>query len=201
MPNINGAEEVRPLNSAEEEAQPPRTAEEIAFDRIRERVSELDDLDARLQRINDLLAEDKAEPEPEFEPEFEPEPKYQQVNDEAENEADNEAQTVEKEFLPNMPLSPKARAVLAVANASSWQILLGFGISFAVRVGILGIWLGSWLDKRYFSGEGFFAMGMILLVLAYSFYMLYRDVMRQKRLQEEVVRQELAAGKNNFTQK
>ncbi len=201
MPNINGAEEVRLLNSAEEEAQPPRTAEEIAFDRIRERVSELDDLDARLQRINDLLAEDKAEPEPEYEPELESEPKYQQVNDEAENEADNEAQTVEKEFLPNMPLSPKARAVLAAANASSWQILLGFGISFAVRVGILGIWLGSWLDKRYFGGEGFFAMGMILLVLAYSFYMLYRDVMRQKRLQEEVVRQELAAGKNNFTQK
>lgn len=199
MPNINGAEEVRPLNSAEEEAQPPRTAEEIAFDRIRERVSELDDLDARLQRINDLLAEDKAEPE--FEAEFEPEPKYQQVNDEAENEVDNEAQTVEKEFLPNMPLSPKARAVLAAANASSWQILLGFGISFAVRVGILGIWLGSWLDKRYFGGEGFFAMGMILLVLAYSFYMLYRDVMRQDRLQEEAVRQELAAGKNNFTQK
>lgn len=205
MPNINGAEEVRPLNSAEEEAEQPRTAEEIAFDRIRERVSELDDLDARLQRINDLLAEDKAEPEFEYEPELESEPKYQQVNDEAENEADNEAdneaQTVEKEFLPNMPLSPKARAVLAAANASSWQILLGFGISFAVRVGFLGIWLGSWLDKRYFGGEGFFAMGMILLVLAYSFYMLYRDVMRQDRLQEEAVRQELAAGKNNFTQK
>ncbi len=193
MPKNNGAEEVRPLNSAEEAAgQPQRTAEEIAFDRIREKVSELDDLDARLQRINNLLAEDEPEPEPIIEP------KYQQINDEPQ---EDEPRAAEERFLPNMPLSPRARAVLAAANASSWQILVGFGISFAVRVGFLGIWLGSWLDKRYFGGEGFFAMGMILLVLAYSFYMLYRDVMRQDRLQKEAVQQELVAEKNNFTQK
>ena len=192
MPNINGADEVRPLNSVEEAVeQPPRTAEEIAFDRIREKVSELDDLDARLQRINSLLAE----PEPEPEPEQIDGHQYQQVNDEPqEDEAETKA-----EFLPNIPLSPKARAVLAAANGASWQILLGFGISFAVRVGFLGIWLGSWLDKRFFGGEGYFAIGMILLVLAYSFYMLYRDVMRQDRLQEEAVQRELAAEKNKFT--
>ncbi|MBQ3198755.1 MAG: AtpZ/AtpI family protein [Firmicutes bacterium] len=190
MPNINGADEVPPLNSAEEAAEQPRTAEEIAFDRIREKVSELDDLDARLQRINSLLAEAKDEPEPEPEPEL----KYQQVDDE--QEEDEPQDTAEEIFLPNMPLSPRARAVLAAANGASWQILLGFGISFAVRVGFLGIWLGSWLDKRYFGGEGFFAMGMILLVLVYSFYMLYRDVMRQDRLQKEAVQRELAAEKN-----
>ncbi|MBQ2887292.1 MAG: AtpZ/AtpI family protein [Firmicutes bacterium] len=190
MPNINGADEVRPLNSAEEAAEQPRTAEEIAFDRIRERVSELDDLDARLQRINSLLAEAEDEPEPEPEPEL----KYQQLDDE--QEEDEPQDTAEEIFLPNMPLSPRARAVLAAANGASWQILLGFGISFAVRVGFLGIWLGSWLDKRYFGGEGFFAMGMILLVLVYSFYMLYRDVMRQDRLQKEAVQRELAAEKN-----
>lgn len=93
----------------------------------------------------------------------------------------------ENKQQPNepLPLSDKGRAALKAARASSWQILLGFGASFAVRVGVLGVWLGGWLDKRFFGGTGFAAMGVILLVIAYSFIMLYNDVMRQDKRQKQ----------------
>lgn len=65
----------------------------------------------------------------------------------------------------------------SAANAS-WQLLLGFGLSFCVRVGVIGIWLGSWLDRRFLGGTGLGAAGIILLVIGYSFYMLYADLRR-----------------------
>lgn len=84
----------------------------------------------------------------------------------------------------------------AAANAS-WQLLLGFGISFAVRVGLLGICLGGWIDRHWLGGTGFGAMGIILLVIGYSFYMLYADLCRsderwrqeRQRLQAEAERE------------
>lgn len=93
------------------------------------------------------------------------------------------------------PMSDKARATLRAAGGSSWQLLLGFGISFAVRVGLLGVVLGSWLDKQFFGGTGVAAMGIIVLVIFYSFYMLYRDVTRQDKLQKELAEEMLTAEK------
>ena len=73
----------------------------------------------------------------------------------------------------------------SAANAS-WQLLLGFGVSFAVRVGLLGIWLGSWIDRRWLGGTGIGAAAIIVLVIFYSFYMLYADLMRyERRMQAE----------------
>lgn len=65
----------------------------------------------------------------------------------------------------------------SAANAS-WQLLLGFGLSFCLRVGIMGVWLGGWLDRRFLGGTGFGALGIIVLVIGYSFYMLYADLRR-----------------------
>ena len=62
----------------------------------------------------------------------------------------------------------------SAANAS-WQLLLGFGVSFAVRV-----------DRRWLGGTGIGAAAIIVLVIFYSFYMLYADLMRyERRMQAE----------------
>lgn len=151
---------------------------ELAFRKISAQADEgLDDCDDKLEDIIRRLPPDEPveQPRPQLEKEIRPQnntPLNKYVNKMAETPA---------------PMSDKARATLRAAGASSWQILLGFGISFAVRVGVLGVWLGSWLDKKFFDGEGFAAMAIILLVIVYSFYMLYRDVTRQDRLQKENV--------------
>lgn len=85
------------------------------------------------------------------------------------------------------PLSDKAKITLAAARRSSWQVLLGFGVSFAVRVGILGIWLGGWIDRHFLGGTGYGALLIILAVIIYSFYMLYQDVMRQDKRQKRLI--------------
>ncbi len=86
----------------------------------------------------------------------------------------------------------------AAANAS-WQLLLGFGISFAMRVGLLGIWLGGWIDRRWLGGTGLGAAAIIVLVIFYSFYMLYADLCRlERRVQEEKARAEAEIAKKNI---
>lgn len=149
---------------------------ESAFDKIREQVAAgLADCDEKLEDIAARLPDD--EPEPIAPVESAPKPDNQTpLNNYVNRMAESPA-----------PMSDKARATLRAAGGASWQLLLGFGISFAVRVGVLGVLLGSWLDKRFFGGNGFAAMGCILLAIAYSFFMLYRDVMRQEKLQKEEV--------------
>lgn len=85
------------------------------------------------------------------------------------------------------PLSAKAKAALHGTGAGSWQAMLAFGTSFAVRVGVLGFWLGGWIDRRFFGGTGYAALFIILAVIIYSFVMLYRDVMRQDRRQRRLI--------------
>lgn len=86
----------------------------------------------------------------------------------------------------------------AAANAS-WQLLLGFGVSFAMRVGLLGIWLGGWIDRRWLGGTGLGAAAIIVLVIFYSFYMLYADLCRlERRVQEEKARAEAEIAKKNI---
>lgn len=161
---------------------------ELAFNKIREQVdSGLTDCDDRLDDIMRRLPEDLP-PVPDVPPVDVP------------HKVQNETRL--NEYVNRMaetpaPMSDKARATLKAAGASSWQLLLGFGISFAVRVGVLGVLLGSWLDKKFFGGNGFAAMGMILLAIGYSFYMLYRDVTRQDRLQKELAAQILADDEQN----
>lgn len=96
----------------------------------------------------------------------------------------------------------RLREARAAAANASWQLLLGFGLSFAVRVGILGIWLGGWIDRHWLGDTGLGAAGIILLVIGYSFYMLYADLRRsderwqaeRERLQAEA-EADFAAGK------
>ena len=94
--------------------------------------------------------------------------------------------------LPKPPTEAQKAFEAKVKNAqrsaanASWQLLLGFGVSFAVRVGLLGIWLGSWIDRRWLGGTGIGAAAIIVLVIFYSFYMLYADLMRyERRMQAE----------------
>lgn len=85
----------------------------------------------------------------------------------------------------------------AAANAS-WQLLLSFGISFAMRVGLLGIWLGGWIDRRWLGGTGLGAATIIVLVIFYSFYMLYADLCRlERRVQQEKAQAEAEMAKKN----
>lgn len=154
-----------------------------AFDRIRRQVDDgLEDCDDKFADIMRRLPEELP-PVPDVPPIDRPHVVHNQtpLNDCVNRVAESAA-----------PMSDKARATLKAAGGASWQVLLGFGISFAVRVGVLGILLGSWLDKRFFGGQGFAAMAMILLAIVYSFYMLYRDVTRQDRLQKERVSESMS---------
>lgn len=154
-----------------------------AFDRIRRQVDDgLEDCDDKFADIMRRLPEELP-PVPDVPPIDRPHVVHNQtpLNDCVNRVAESAA-----------PISDKARATLKAAGGASWQVLLGFGISFAVRVGVLGILLGSWLDKKFFGGQGFAAMAMILLAIGYSFFMLYRDVTREDRLQKEQLARVLA---------
>lgn len=156
---------------------------ELAFRKIREQVDlDLEDCDDKLEDIIRRLPPD----EPVDTPKPQVEEKITPINDTPLNKYVNRLAEAPA------PMSDKARETLRAAGASSWQILLGFGISFAVRVGVLGVWLGGWLDKRFFGGTGFAALGIMLAVIVYSFYMLYRDVTRQDRLQKERVSESMS---------
>lgn len=80
------------------------------------------------------------------------------------------------DYAAAAPISPPVSDI--PLRSAPWQLLAGFGISFAVRVGILGIWMGSYIDRRWLGDTGIGAMAIIVLVIFYSFYMLYRDLMR-----------------------
>ena len=88
-------------------------------------------------------------------------------------------------------LEKKVRSAQRAAANASWQLMLGFGLSFAVRVGFLGIWLGGWIDKHWLGGTGLGAAAIIVLVIFYSFYMLYADLFRlERRVQSEKAKAE-----------
>lgn len=124
----------------------------------------------------------------------EPEDAADEESDESSNEASNEAsesipdnepekippkeQTADDsaDYAAAAPISPPVSDI--PLRSAPWQLLAGFGISFAVRVGILGIWMGSYIDRRWLGDTGIGAMAIIVLVIFYSFYMLYRDLMR-----------------------
>lgn len=83
-------------------------------------------------------------------------------------------------------LEQKVRNAQRTAANASWQLMLGFGLSFAVRVGFLGVWLGGWIDEHWLGGTGLGAAAIIVLVIFYSFYMLYADLCRlERRMQAE----------------
>ena len=103
-----------------------------------------------------------------------------------------------KEKNSRQELEQKVRKAQRSAANASWQLLLGFGISFAVRVGFLGIWLGGWIDRRWLGGTGIGAAVIIVLVIFYSFYMLYADLCRlERRLQAEKAQAEAEYANNN----
>lgn len=87
----------------------------------------------------------------------------------------------DKKSQPAKQLDERVRDAQRAAANASWQLMLSFGLSFAVRVGILGIWLGGWIDRRWLGGTGLGAAAIIVLVIFYSFYMLYADLRRLER--------------------
>lgn len=133
------------------------------------------------ERAGEIL-EAKAEPEPES--------RYEYNGQDIVEQAPPNREAIERDAFVRERLREARRSA---ANAS-WQLLLGFGLSFCVRVGILGIWLGSWLDRRFLGGTGLGAAGIILLVIGYSFYMLYAELRRNdERWREERERLQAAA--------
>lgn len=173
---------------------------ERAFAEINARLDEgMAEFDERMKRINAMLPKD--------------EPKRS-----AQNDVQNEVGAAENEFAENPEedeifcetqaepepydperaakqvfLSEKLREAGRIGVGASWQLLLGFGISLALRIGILGVWLGSYVDRRWLGDTGIGAAVIIVLVIFYSFYMLYHDLMRidkQNREEREKVRRE-----------
>lgn len=121
-----------------------------------------DAADEESDESSDEALNEASESIPENEPEKIP-PKEQATDDSA-------------DYAAAAPISPPVSDI--PLRSAPWQLLAGFGISFAVRVGILGIWMGSYIDRRWLGDTGIGAMAIIVLVIFYSFYMLYRDLMR-----------------------
>jgi F0F1-type ATP synthase assembly protein I len=63
--------------------------------------------------------------------------------------------------------------VMAEPDDSNWGKYLGYGLEMAVGVA-LGLWVGSWIDKRYGSAP-WGVLICVFLGLAAGMYMLIRD--------------------------
>lgn len=178
-----------------------------AFAEINARLDEgMADFDERMKRINDMLPKDELERPvlPTSEPKtlaslMQKGQKGQQAEAEQEEEVFCETQAEPEPPLDperaakQLFLSEKVREAGRIGAGASWQLMLGFGISLALRVGILGVWLGSYIDRHWLGDTGIGAAVIIVLVIFYSFYMLYHDLMlldKQNREERERVRQD-----------
>ncbi len=182
---MNGADKELPGGSTAEAAEDSALteAEQERFRRM------MDSAEEKIAELDKWLTESGLiKKQPEEVPEEAPEQAPEEVSEGALGE--------EKQVRPEAPESPPAPVIAGrpqreggkaahtddkqanVGAGASWQLMLGFGVSFAVRVGFLGIWLGSYIDRRWLGDTGFGAMAIIVLVIFYSFYMLYRDLMR-----------------------
>jgi hypothetical protein len=180
-----------------------------AFAEINARLDEgMADFDERMKRINDMLPKDELERPvlPTSEPKtlaslMQKGQKGQQAEAEAEQEEEVFCETQAEPEPPLDPeraakqlfLSEKVREAGRIGAGASWQLMLGFGISLALRVGILGVWLGSYIDRHWLGDTGIGAAVIIVLVIFYSFYMLYHDLMlldKQNREEREKARQD-----------
>lgn len=176
-----------------------------AFAEINARLDEgMADFDERMKRINDMLPKDELERPvlPTSEPKtlaslMQKGQKGQQAEQEeevfCETQAEPEPPLDPERAAKQLFLSEKVREAGRIGAGASWQLLLGFGISPALRVGILGVWLGSYIDRHWLGDTGIGAAVIIVLVIFYSFYMLYHDLMlldKQNREERERVRQD-----------
>lgn len=65
---------------------------------------------------------------------------------------------------------------MAEKNEPNWGHFLGLGLQMAVGVG-LGIWVGSWLDRKFgWNGKGVLLGSM--LGLAAGMYLLIKEAVR-----------------------
>ncbi len=59
--------------------------------------------------------------------------------------------------------------------------LLGFGVAFALRIIVVGVLLGGWIDRKIGGGKGYWTLGMIVFAILFSFYMLYRELTQKEK--------------------
>ena len=62
--------------------------------------------------------------------------------------------------------------------------MANFGVSLAIRLYLIGVLLGGWLDRRWAGGKGYLTILMVLITIVYSIYMLYRDLMNMEKQDE-----------------
>ena len=63
--------------------------------------------------------------------------------------------------------------------------MMSFGISLAIRIYLIGVLLGGWLDRRFGGGKGYITAAMVLVAIFFSIYMLYRDLLRLEKRKTE----------------
>lgn len=65
-------------------------------------------------------------------------------------------------------------------------LMMSFGINLAVRIYLIGVLFGGWLDRRFGGGNGYVTAAMVVITIFFSIYMLYRDLLRlEKKPTEE----------------
>lgn len=68
---------------------------------------------------------------------------------------------------------------------TAFALMMSFGISLAIRIYLIGVLLGGWLDKHFGSSKGYITVAMVLVAIFFSIYMLYRDLLRLEKLKTE----------------
>ncbi|MDD2568395.1 MAG: AtpZ/AtpI family protein [Clostridia bacterium] len=61
--------------------------------------------------------------------------------------------------------------------------MMSFGINLAVRIYLIGVLFGGWLDRRFGGGNGYITIVMVVFTIFFSIYMLYRDLLRLEKAQ------------------
>lgn len=59
-------------------------------------------------------------------------------------------------------------------NVSSAAILMSFGFSFAVRLIVIAVFIGGYIDDKFFGSASYTQMILALALIFFSFWDLYK---------------------------
>ena len=83
------------------------------------------------------------------------------------------------------------------SNSRSFAMLLNFGLSLAIKVWLIGVLLGGWIDEKFFDDSGYVTIILILLVIIFSFVSLYRTLVAEENERAAKRKQKSDAAENN----